>query len=481
MKKITILLLFLTVLAGTASAQKKNGKPKAEAETINGTIQTSEIEIRFNEQGLIIPKSLNDIKPNEYYRIKITDINQNLYKVSINHSDTIVSKALQMPTFASFQLDEVSKVIAGISPGTTSSVLAGLPQYGLYKDTAPSENTKQKIKGTVEQMQDYKIKLEGYLQRLRLIKNGIEEMQLYALNIHLSGLSLKKQKLENVGYKEVIDGIAAARKAISELQLEINAEQNNYLLFSQSNNTVIAENTSLKTTDAEIKSSFSLLLTGCSEASASVNADKLRDLLACIIVTENNSSKTYISMPIQFTKELATVEILVEPRKPEYLLQTYKSTISFPVGKLSYAGVGISFYGASLGNEKYSSEGFQVNDSVTNYRIKAEKKDKWEAGMAALLRLGTKFSCNSNFGIHGTIGPGITISDKVKPRILAGGGLSVGNKHMFTFDLGGIFGYTDTLSEVYSVDKVTATKPESITVSRLKAGFFLSLGYLYHF
>ncbi|WP_316834761.1 hypothetical protein [Pedobacter nutrimenti] len=70
----------------------------------------------------------------------------------------------------------------------------------------------------------------------------------------------------------------------------------------------------------------------------------------------------------------------------------------------------------------------------------------------------------------------------MKPRLLTGIGFSVGVKHMFTFDVGGIFGYVDRLSSAYTgEDEELSAKPENVTVSKLSAGGFASIGYLYKF
>ncbi len=53
---------------------------------------------------------------------------------------------------------------------------------------------------------------------------------------------------------------------------------------------------------------------------------------------------------------------------------------------------------------------------------------------------------------------------------------------MFTFDVGGIFGYVDRLSSAYTgEDEELSAKPENVTVSKLSAGGFASIGYLYKF
>lgn len=59
---------------------------------------------------------------NDFYRIKVSNVNQNLYKISFQTVDTVLSKALQTPTFGNFEIDAITKLIGGLSPLSTSIV-----------------------------------------------------------------------------------------------------------------------------------------------------------------------------------------------------------------------------------------------------------------------------------------------------------------------------------------------------------------------
>jgi len=77
------------------------------------------IQIDFSTKA-IPTLNVNNIQHGEYYQIKINNINQNLYKVSLTSIDTVLSKPQQTPTFGDFNLDALSKVISGISSLSTS-------------------------------------------------------------------------------------------------------------------------------------------------------------------------------------------------------------------------------------------------------------------------------------------------------------------------------------------------------------------------
>jgi len=445
----------------------------------------TEITYDLKAKTLTAPDGLQKLKPGDWYIIKINEINQVLYKVSINHSDSIISKEIPMPTFGSFPLEALGTLVGGISPQTT--VINKVPRVGGGDKSGSLEVVHTVPVG--EEMEKYKGELEKFLLELRRIKAGIDNAQLEVYKFVLNGE--KNEPTANAGsdYETTLANVITLRNDIQKAQKDIIARQKEYLAYSEKiqddiealPNGPLKDN--LKKTDADIKVSFTQLLTTCAEAQASIAADKVKELLSVLIHTENNNVRTYTSLPLQFTKEQATVEILVEPRKPEYMLQTYKTSLTFPIERKKYFGVGVSFYGATLHDDAYSLEGFAVNDSVSHYRIHEEKSTKAEIGMAALFRFGTKFGKGEFAGYHASIGPGVSISDKVKPRLLTGGGLSFGNKHMFTVDVGLIFGYVDRLTSAYQNDLAAelTVKPEKVTVSKISAGGFFSVGYLFKF
>lgn len=60
--------------------------------------------------------TLNAIKEGDFYQIEIKGINTNLFKVIINSKDSVLSKKLETPTFGNFDIDILTKVVAGLSP-----------------------------------------------------------------------------------------------------------------------------------------------------------------------------------------------------------------------------------------------------------------------------------------------------------------------------------------------------------------------------
>lgn len=478
MKKVIIALLIFPLFFNLADAQdrqviKKSNSNSDILKKYTTTKATPEniFNYDFNGKSLTPLKLPEHMRRGMFYTVEITNINQNLYKVSINHKDSTISKALEMPTFESFKLDALTNLISGISPQSETKREIN-PNARLYI------TLQERIENELEKQAEI---LREYLGDLSSVKTGIDDIQLESSTFVLNELKLAPETATGFDYNRTLKEALKLRKEINTAQSEILVSQEDYNKFSEKNKGIIEKNKDLKSKDTIIKTSYSELVTKFSEAQNTISAEKVKELLATLIISQNNSEKIYCSFPIQFTEEQATIDILIEPRKPEYLLQSYKTSLTFPFDNLHYAAVGVSFYAATLHDDAFSVVSRLENNTVV-YDIKQEKLAKAEVGITTLLRIGKKIENPGWLGWHGSVGPGISISDKIKPRILVGGGLSAGFKHMFTFDVGGIFGYVDRLSSAYDDGSSgLLSKPESVIVSKLSGGGFVALGYLYKF
>lgn len=445
------------------------------------TIAQKKIQIDFSTKTTPTI-DVNNIKQGEYYQIVINNINQNLFKVSLTTIDTILSKPQQTPTFGNFDLDALSKVIAGISPlSTTISWQNFTETFSLLKSRASFDAPIiEASSGIVDRMDEEKGKLSTAKQSVEQIAVRIDNLKLEVYKLKLSSFKLANPS-GTYDFNKALEDLEKIRKDISDLKTDISTKKNSYEAFSTTNKVAIAKDPDLAANDKSIKESYEKFLSVLSDALTSISADKANELLSSIVFMENNSDNTYTSLPIQFMAEQTKVTISVTPRDEKYNLQSYYAQITFPQTINNYTVVGISFYGSSLYDKSYSTIKTKINDSTFNYNFQDENASKAELGIAALLRHGQKWNNDNNFGGHLSIGGGISISNKIKPRFLFGGGFSFGKKHMLAFDLGGVVGYVDRLSNSIDTSKTYLEKPENITVSKLGVGAFLSIGYVYQF
>ncbi|MDT3402309.1 hypothetical protein [Mucilaginibacter terrae] len=475
MKKTYIFFSLLLLVQCSAFAQENS---KSE------TVETNKIKYNFSSKSLTKPK-LSKIKTDEFYQVIIDSINLNLYKVSINTKDTTTSKALQMPALTGLDLEGITKAISGIKPPTTFytitrkiPVAGDTSAHGFSPNKKTKTITEKKPSPVGPKMQEYKQTLNGFLASLTSIKAAIDEVFFKVYEYQLNQQQNSPSKETVSPYAARLKDITDLRNRITTLAGLITASQTTYVAFQTKYKDEIAKNEELTAADKAIVETYTKLITGCSDAQSAVAADKARDLLAGLISTANNANGQYMSLPFQFKKDQATVSLLIEPRKPELGLNTYKQELVFPLQSKSYAAVGVSFYGSNLHDEPYSV----VAVDSAEYQVKPENWTKMEVGITALLRLGTKFSDTSPAGAHFSIGPGVTIASTIKPRLLTGGGFSYGHKHMFTFDIGGIFGYVDRVTTAGDITNQTlSARPDNVMVSKLSGGIFGAIGYLYRF
>lgn len=430
--------------------------------------------------------NVNNIKQGDYYRIKIKNINQNLFKVSLTSADTVLSQPQQTPTFGKVGLDELSKVIAGISPLTTTVTQEA--SWQALTETLSSSSDKmllihptsfvsKAVKDTInielERLSNAKLSVEWLAARIDSLKLQVYKLKLYSLRL--------ANRDTTFDFTNALKAVENIRDSISALTADLTKKKKSYEAFSGNNKAAIEKDTELSSADGDVKKAYDKLLTALSELQTSVSADKTYELLSQLVFIENNIKNTYISLPIQFMGEQSKVQLSITPRDEKYNLQSYYTQIVFPQNIKPYTVVGLSFYGSNLHDKAYSTIKTMINDSTASYSFKEEDLTKAEVGVAALLRFGTKFKNSDKFGIHGSIGAGVSLSNKIKPRVLFGGGFSYGKKHMFAVDLGGILGYVDRLSSAIDLSQAYLEKPETITVSKLRIGVFASIGYVYQF
>jgi hypothetical protein len=128
--------------------------------------------------------------------------------------------------------------------------------------------------------------------------------------------------------------------------------------------------------------------------------------------------------------------ITITPYKKDLVLESYSTTISFPTFQKNIHTRFSCFFISGLTNDAYSVTA--VTGTDTTYKQVKENPGKLSFGMTALLTGGYRFS--QYFSLHFSLGPGIAISNKLSPRLMAGGGCGFGNRNIFVVD-GGFAGW----------------------------------------
>lgn len=426
---------------------------------------------------------MDDINEGDFFIIRITNINLNLYKVSITTKDTVLSKPQVLPTFGNIDLDALSKAFAGLSPINTSVSQISQPVQtldgkGLAQriEFAPSNDNEKLILDSMDKNLAY---LKTANQNLNDIVLTIDELKLRVYKLRLNSLMLNNPTTE-FDFTTALNDVERIRTNILTLKSSIEDNKLKYEKISKEHQPIILSKPVLVTNDKKIKDLYSQIIAANSELFSSISADKTLELLLSIVLIQNNSSNIYTSLPIQFLGEQTKVKITITPREDKFNLQSYSTQITYPDKIQRYSVVGLSFYQSWLRDSTYSVINTLTSDTTSSYSFVAEDGINTEVGIAALLHYGGKFN-NSDLGAHFAIGVGVPISNKFKPRLLMGGGLSYGGKHMVTIDGGLIIGYVDRLSSAINLTQSYTEIPENISVSKLAYKNFFSIGYIYQF
>ncbi len=431
------------------------------------------IELDFKNKEFANLDTLENLKEGELYQLKIKDINMNLYKVVIDKEDTVITSNVTFPTFDMMGLDGISGalgkldkiVFSQLSPDKAHGVRNGESMEELIKANKTQLEVKlQKIRKYKSEMDDFTLLIQKNL--LRYSVNDTSR------NDHYSWLKT------NLNFKEIIIKTDEIRAAIKNISEEIAKQASDY-------------NESIKdlTHTQEEGKNHQLLLEAFAAASASadklyerINAEKVISWLTSIIYKENNAERTYTSLPMQFTGDKSKLTITIKPQKEEYGLPEYSTELNFPIRKRFYAGIGMSFYCAGFKDERYGISATGIDSANTNYRIVDEENKKGEIGLTTLLHLGYRPFDKADW-ISGNIviGPALSFTGNIRPRAALGGGISFGRKQMLSINVMAMSGYVDRRSKVYEMNQDYISKPEQITMSRLKTEVGFSVGYIYKF
>jgi hypothetical protein len=495
MKHLFIKILLITSLLVTGL------KPSCQTPT--------DIELDFSKKEFVKQKALDALKRGDWYRLVVKHVNLNLYKITFDKTDSFVTSNVKTPDFTSFSLDNIAKLVGGLSPlvsqaeffspsvSLDSKMLSQAEKNKIRKTREEDEKKNQAIRerkklvSEIIQQRDFLTTKAGGIST---IKTEIDDMM---LSIYQYQLTSKTETNTSPDYKYLLPipfnfkanftKIVGSRDKLKEIQKALTGGSSKYNQFSADNSKDI-EKYKLSDKDEEIKDLYSASVEGANKLMDNISPDKISQLFSTIILQDNNRDYIYMSVPQQFTGDVGILHYSIEPRDANSLLQTYNGEIRFPKPGIEYVGVGVSFYYSGMYDAAYSISTTNSTTTIgnttridTSYSLVGENQTKKEFGMAVLLRYGWKFSADCAFGVHFTFGPAISIADKIKPRVILGGGLSIGRKDLLVIDGGIIGGYSDRMSNLYSEGNAITVKPTQPVVSSLNAKWFLSLGYLYKF
>jgi len=438
------------------------------------------IEFDFADRCTAPDLTKLELKRGDYYAVWIRNLNLNLYQVKLSASDTTIAKVITFPSFDLVSVTGIKDLLASV--GTTVSSATG---GSVAMVRPPAGPIPIRVKYQLEKEEK---RLKGHTDTLEAIVESItsvnDDVVLYKLRFSAEFPCQSSSSPTTDGLSELMEidtRMKAIRTRISELKGNVITGDKTFKQFCDSAgiNTYIEQTPTLKKQrDALLESSIKLKA-AVDEQLKPFSLEKIAAKTIALGMVRSNATMGYRSLPMQYNGGEGKVELEIVPIDTTLNLSRYAPpSYYFPVSRRSYWGVSTSFYATGLYDEAIST-GVDPNDS-TRFALFPEERNKGEYGAALKFVFGTVVYDQgmADWGVHLTIGPGVNVSERIRPRLLTGAGVSYGRKNRVVFDLGWITGYVARRSSAYSNDGGYLQAPENSTVDRLKGSGFISLGYM---
>lgn len=436
-----------------------------------------------------IPKQMNE---GDFYQLIIDCINPNIYDVVINNTDTIYSKKLEFATFSAISLDALTTLTESfdsgglvqiselMTPGDSLTLPKNMDEImlnlQLVEGGTPLQTLtpKEEIENLLINNQIIVLAIKDHITRFKtMIDNTIFKVYEYRLT------SLYKTGKQSTDYdfrtalKELID----AREKLAKKGVEMNSVKAAFVkeIDKAPLKNIWEKDEGLKKQVNTVKEAYSKSIALVDELRAKINAENSEKLLRSVLFLDN--SETFTSFPIQLNGEQAEVEVSFIPKDSTFGL----STIKIPPFKVvapskMYWNLSTGFYYSNLSNEQFSVVNTVANDSTQVFNVVREEERDREAGVVVAIKGGYKL--NDYIGIHGSLGPGITIEKNIRPRLLGGIGVAIGKRNHLTLDFGAILGYVDRKSAVVDLSQDYSAAPD-VTITKLVVANYFAIGYMF--
>ncbi|PTB95893.1 hypothetical protein C9994_09785 [Marivirga lumbricoides] len=490
MKNSTIYILaVISLLAAGCSISKAQ------------TNKVKEVKLDFEkmETDIISVDNIGELKEGDFYRLVINNINLNRYKVSVGVRDSIITKSISAPSYSNLQLDALSGLVqsvgAVISKSEKFSNRNELPSNWIASNNLPTTKMQHRFADAMKtseetdrddeyskilnQLINYKDSLIKFSSKLKNFNQDIDHLKTISFmnRLYLLDYIDLKNPIENQNFVEQSANIRTDLKKTSDDLLQY---QLKYYEFEKENIDRLSKDDFIGLNKV-VKEAIVILLESESKVMDAISPKEIENMLNKFVYLNKEKQSTYKSIPFQFNGDRSIVNYHITPRKEEFNLQSYSGQLVFPNRQPKFVSVGLSFYFSTLHDEAYSLQGALENDTTFRYRFVDEGTSKYEMGIASLIRVGNKPDSREDIFTHLSFGPGVSLTNKVRPRFLLGGGFSKGVKHMIALDFGGVIGPVDRKSNAINLQELYLEPPNQATISDLKIGFFASIGYHFNF
>jgi hypothetical protein len=451
-------------------------------------------------------KTWNDLVDNFIY-VDAASLNFDIEKFTKSKPDfAYIEKRIQarFTKYKAFQDDKEVKAVLAKSQSLSAANEELLNRFQEFLKSIAEMKTddylKKQLAKVVKKRIDFEktnrlTKLESQLLELKI---KIDEWGLYVeqatwgLRLETNTCMVKDLNCNTVETKVFED-----RKKIVELILSINKNvkqwKQEYLDEIQKfkDRKVLEGNVELTNADAKVIEAYDAFVKSLDEAVKATSPAEVAKMTKALSEVLNHAKFEYLSLPLQLAGDQTKITITIQPHDSASTLKTYKVPYIFPRYKKYFIGTGSSFYFAGLYDESYSTLATITTDPVSNqkdttFTIIGEDTIKFETGAMLTFNLGIGLGKHKISSLGLFIGPALSFSKNVRPRLALGINYAYGKRNKFSFGFGMIAGYSDRksnatpLKDSTGLDYVYSAKPD-VTISRLKASWMAHIGYIYRF
>jgi hypothetical protein len=186
---------------------------------------------------------------------------------------------------------------------------------------------------------------------------------------------------------------------------------------------------------------------------------------------------TYTTLPQYFLKDVKQLSIQVLPWNDSLKLSSFSTNIELPQLHHFILGVSGGFYISGLADQTYGFDTAVNSPAVgdTAYTLVKTNKGTTEIGVSTMAYGAWRLMNKFYFGP--TLGAGISLASKPKPRFFLGGTFVLGETNRLMISGGLAAGFSTDLSPIFQSGKPYSHLPQNFTTDQMRSSWFISINY----
>lgn len=459
----------------------------------SGAISQTTVTIDFKTKKIEYPDKVQ-LQQAKDVQIQVVNIPTNLYKVSINKTDSFVNIGTPPALFNVFNFgDGFSSLLGSLTGYSVRNANELVVSSELVEDLIKKNAIAKAVKGSVDSKE---IKLNQVFDQFDCDKSVtllipiMNEMRKSLFDFHFNFRDQVVKEADRLIYETNVNQLSASKfkvgaEIIIQKRLQYEREIETYFLNYYDKilpkYDIVARCIPLSTSDSMLsayKVGFARFLNKFDTTFNEI-----------FIAREYKKLKTtydtlFVSLPFEVKSDITKFAIDITGIDPSKTPQSYNTTFELKKHPNRLWAFTTGVFASGLKNDEFSIlTRVQANGinplklDTLNYSILQENNSSVSAGINALMHIGGYFTSKSDFGGFVSFGPGLTLEKSPQVRVMIGAGLLFGRTNKLALSFGRIGGPVKRLSSNYNTTDKYNPAPLDITRDRFRGSWFLSLGY----